>query len=114
MDFFDSLHNASLFVCFAVQKAAAARRNGLLLQAFCRHLIQHEGAPAPSYSPCKIDPSSFKPEFFDKLKRDRNVPLFRRGDFLFSGICGMIYSMREIMESWCFLRNGTPNIGASC
>ena len=33
------------FVCFAVQKAAAARRKRLLPQAFCRHSIQHEGAP---------------------------------------------------------------------
>ena len=37
------------FVCFAVQKAAAARRKRLLPQAFCRHSIQHEGgSPTPS------------------------------------------------------------------
>ncbi|MDY3986131.1 hypothetical protein, partial [Dysosmobacter sp.] len=48
---------------------AAARRKRLLAQAFCRHLIPHEGAPAPSYSPCKMQPSCFKQWFFDKLKR---------------------------------------------
>ncbi|MDY3984619.1 hypothetical protein, partial [Dysosmobacter sp.] len=46
---------------------AAARRKRLLAQAFFRHLIPHEGAPAPSYSPCKMQPSCFKQTFFDKL-----------------------------------------------
>ena len=68
MDFFDRLHNASFFVCFAVQKAAAVRRNGLLPQAFCRHSIQHEGTPAPSYSPCKTERFFSKQKLFDKLQ----------------------------------------------
>ena len=38
-NFFDSLHNASLFARFAVQKAAVLRRKRLLTQAFCRHSI---------------------------------------------------------------------------
>ena len=52
-NFFDSLHNASLFVRFAVPKAAALRRKRLLTQAFCRHSIQNERASALSYSPCE-------------------------------------------------------------
>ena len=66
--FFGSLQNASLFVSFAVQKAAAVRRNGLLPQAFCRHSIQHEGTPAPSYSPCKTERFFSKQKLFDKLQ----------------------------------------------
>ena len=57
------------FLCFAVQKAAAARRKRLLPQAFCRHPIQHEGTPAPSYSPCEAEHFFSKQRFFDKLKR---------------------------------------------
>ena len=56
------------FACFAVQKAAASRRKRLLTQAFCRHSIQHEGTPAPSYSPCKTEHFFSKQRFFDKLK----------------------------------------------
>ncbi|MDY3985974.1 hypothetical protein, partial [Dysosmobacter sp.] len=55
---------------------AAARRKRLLAQAFCRHLIPHEGAPAPSYSPCKMQPSCFKQWFFDKLGRAAYAALF--------------------------------------
>ena len=47
----------------AGRKAAAARRKRLLTQAFCRHSIQHEGAPAPSYSPCKKGLFSFRQGF---------------------------------------------------
>ena len=57
------------FVCFAVQKAAAARRKGLLQQAFCKHLIQHEGTPAPSHSPCETERFFSKLMFFAKLKQ---------------------------------------------
>ena len=57
------------FVCFASQKAAASRRNGLLPQPFCRHSIQHEGAPAPSYSPRETEFFFSKQRFFDKLTR---------------------------------------------
>ena len=56
------------FACFAVQKAAAVRRNGLLPQAFCRHSIQHEGTPSPSYSPCKTERFFSKQKLFDKLQ----------------------------------------------
>ena len=77
------------FVCFASQKAASAQRNGprqtaqrdvqptasrckrLLPQAFCRHSIQHEGAPAPSYSPCETEHLFSKQRFFDKLNAVR-------------------------------------------
>ena len=55
------------FVCFAAQKAAAMRRNGLLPQPVCRHSIQHEGAPAPAYSPCETERFFFKQRFFGKL-----------------------------------------------
>ena len=47
----------------AGRKAAAARRKRLLTQAFCRHSIQHEGAPAPSYSPCNKGLFSFRQGF---------------------------------------------------
>ena len=47
----------------AGRKAAAARRKRLLTQAFCRHSIQYEGAPAPSYSPCKKGLFSFRQGF---------------------------------------------------
>ena len=53
----------------AGRKAAAAQRKRLLTQAFCRHSIQYEGAPAPSYSPCKKELLSFKQGIFDKLER---------------------------------------------
>ena len=63
------------FVCFAVQKAAATRRKRLLPQAFCRHSIQHEGTPAPSYSPCETERFFSKQRFFDKLQqRPRSSP----------------------------------------
>ena len=42
--------------------------NACCRRLFCRHSIQHEGTPAPSYSPCKIEPSYFKQKAFDKLK----------------------------------------------
>ena len=64
------------FVCFAVQKAAAARRNGLLPLPFCRHSIQHEGSPAPSYSPCETERFFSKQRFFDKLRGGLHVRLF--------------------------------------
>ena len=65
------------FACFAVQKAAAVRRNGLLPQAFCRHSIQHEGTPAPSYSPCETERFFSKQKFFDKLSGEPcGSPLF--------------------------------------
>ena len=54
---------------YAVRKSAAVRRKRLLTQAFCRHSIQYEGAPAPSYSPCKKELLSFKQRIFDKLRR---------------------------------------------
>ena len=50
------------------KKAAASRRKHLLPQAFCRHSIQHEGAPAPSYSPCETERFFSKQRFCDKLK----------------------------------------------
>lgn len=56
------------FVCSAVQKAAATQRKRLLPQAFCRHSIQHEGTPAPSYSPCETERFFSKQRFFDKLR----------------------------------------------
>ena len=56
------------FVCSAGQKAAAVRRKRLLPQAFCRHLIQNEGTPVPSYSPCETERFFSKQRFFDKLK----------------------------------------------
>ena len=62
------------FACFAVQKAAAARRNGLLPLPFCRHSIQHEGTPTPSYSPCETERFFSKQRFFDK-KRGAVKPL---------------------------------------
>ena len=76
--FFGSLQNASLFVSFAVQKAAAVRRKRLLPQAFCRHSIQHGGTPAPSYSPCETERFFSKQRFFGKLKGPSGwtVPFF--------------------------------------
>lgn len=56
------------FVCSAVQKAAATQRKRLLQQVFCRHSIQHEGTPAPSYSPCETERFFSKQRFFDKLR----------------------------------------------
>ena len=69
------------FVCFAVQKAAAARRKHLLPLAFCSHLIQHEGTPAPSYSPCIAKRFFDKLRIFDKLKGPAAVAA---GPFLFA------------------------------
>ena len=68
-DFFDAFTIPRFSGRSAARKSAAARRKRLLAQAFCRHLIPHEGAPAPSYSPCKMQPSCFKQWFFDKLSR---------------------------------------------
>ena len=65
------------FACFAAQKAAASRRKRLLPQAFCRHSIQHEGDPAPSYSPCETKHFFSKQRFFDKLRAAaKRRPLF--------------------------------------
>ena len=64
---------------YAVRKSAAVRRKRLLTQAFCRHSIQYEGAPAPSYSPCKKELLSFKQGIFDKLRGETEgsvSPLF--------------------------------------
>ena len=55
----------------AARKSAAVRRKRLLAQAFCRHLIQHEGASAPSHSLCKTESIYFRHRFFDKLMRER-------------------------------------------
>ena len=52
--------------------------------AFCRHSIQYEGAPAPSYSPCKKELLSFKQRIFDKLKAPG--PMVR-------GPCDLFYSL---------------------
>ena len=65
LDFFDSLRFSDRY---AVRKSAAVRRKRLLTQAFCRHSIQYEGAPAPSYSSCKKELLSFKQRIFDKLR----------------------------------------------
>ena len=59
------------FVCYAVQKAAAARRKRPRLRAFCRHSIQHEGAPAPSYSPCCIESFFYLAEVFRQAENSR-------------------------------------------
>ena len=69
---------------YAVRKSAAVRRKRLLTQAFCRHSIQYEGAPAPSYSPCKKELLSFKQRIFDKLKAPG--PMVR-------GPCDLFYSL---------------------
>ncbi|MDY3984023.1 hypothetical protein [Dysosmobacter sp.] len=76
MDFFDAFTIPRFSGCSAARKSAAARRKRLLAQAFCRHLIPHEGAPAPSYSPCKMQLSCFKQWFFDKLKWRGDSPPF--------------------------------------
>ncbi|MDY3985961.1 hypothetical protein, partial [Dysosmobacter sp.] len=78
--------------------SAAARRKRLLAQAFCRHLIPHEGAPAPSYSPCKMQPSCFKQWFFDKLKRGLSASFF-------PGAARLEMPGRDTNESGCVLRN---------
>ena len=74
-DFFDSLHTASLYCLLrspkscrcAVQTPAAC---------VCRHSIQHEGSPAPSYSPCETERFFSKQRFFDKLRGGLHVRLF--------------------------------------
>ena len=71
-DFFDAFTIPRFSGRSAARKSAAARRKRLLAQAFCRHLIPHEGAPAPSYSPCKMQPSCFKQWFFDSLRPGRS------------------------------------------
>ena len=71
------------FVCFAVQKAAAARRKRLLSQAFCRHSIQHEGAPQHRRGstvcrplwPANRAASSKPPRFFRHRRRFGAFPL---------------------------------------
>ena len=75
-DFFDAFTIPRFSGRSAARKSAAARRKRLLAQAFCRHLIPHEGAPAPSYSPCKMQPSCFKQRFFDKLRRRKSGACF--------------------------------------
>ena len=42
--------------------------------AFCRHSIQYEGTPAPSYSPCETKRFFSKQKFFDKLKATGFLP----------------------------------------
>ena len=80
--FFDSLHNASLFCLLrspkscrcAVQTPAAC---------VCRHSIQHEGSPAPSYSPCETERFFSKQRFFDKLSGGRE---YSRPPLLFARV----------------------------
>ena len=73
---------------YAVRKSAAVRRKRLLTQAFCRHSIQYEGAPAPSYSPCKKELLSFKQGIFDSLK-----PAALRGG---------LQAVEKVEHSWAF------------
>ena len=57
------------FVRFGVPHRAAARRKRLQQQACCKHVMQHEGTPAASHSPCETERFFSKLMFFDKLKQ---------------------------------------------
>ena len=94
--FFGSLQNASLFVSFAVQKAAAVRRKRLVPQAVCRHSIQHGGTPAALVLPLRNGTLFLQAKVFRQAEGTVRMdgPFFHlfiprsytQGAFLYSGV----------------------------
>ena len=66
--FFGSLQNASLFVSFAVQKAAAVRRKRLLTQAFLQAFDSTRRGSRPLVLPLQKRTLFLQAGFFDKLR----------------------------------------------